>query len=554
MIERLSWLRRLKKSDPEPPLRLPLPLSARGARARRLRAHVLERADTVARRQGIDRREFLASACGMAATLQALNLASGCSASPSAPASHPTVTNDAGRDRTRPPGDEGRRALHNGGARADAAAVVAEGGHDGGFAIPDAAITDPEVARCVLGVDAGDGVIDVQLHVMTPQSATLGAPPLPRPDRGEDPAWYLRPRCGGDGCYDRTELLRQVFVNSETRVGVVSGLPYELGDDGTGVAAFPWLSHEDLEHGLQVIRQQLLEDGIDAAVLGQVAVMPNDRIDLQLEAMARAPALTAGWTLHTGFAPRSATAGGYWLDDDVGQRVIARGIELGRPIFWLHKGVPLPVYDPVYTSPRDVGAAARLFPDAHLVVYHAAFEHGLSAGESSRPSDDPATDLGWGGGVGIWPEGPYDEQDAAAQALYPLDRGVNSLIRSLRQSNIGPNGKPLDGSAAPHTHVYADCGYAWAQLMQGRMEEAMHFFGKLLLHVGEDRVLWGSDSLWTGNPTPFIQAFRAFEISESLQERHGYPALTPERKRKILWGNAAALLQVLPDVDVSPCA
>ena len=25
MIERLSWLRRLKKSDPEPPLRLPLP-------------------------------------------------------------------------------------------------------------------------------------------------------------------------------------------------------------------------------------------------------------------------------------------------------------------------------------------------------------------------------------------------------------------------------------------------------------------------------------------------------------------------------------------------
>ena len=154
----------------------------------------------------------------------------------------------------------------------------------------------------------------------------------------------------------------------------------------------------------------------------------------------------------------------------------------------------------------------------------------------------------------MWPEGPYDEQDASVQALYPLDRGVNSLIRSLRQSNIGPNGQPLDGSAAARTHVYADCGYAWAQLMQRRMDEAMHFFGKLLLHVGEDRVLWGSDSLWTGNPTPFIQAFRAFEISESLQARHGYPALTPERKRKILWGNAAALLQVLPDVDVSPCA
>ncbi|MDD9939375.1 MAG: hypothetical protein OXT09_37660, partial [Myxococcales bacterium] len=84
MIERLSWLRRLKKSDPEPPLRLPLPIPSRGARARRIRAHALERADTVARRQGIDRREFLASPCGMEATLQAQHLASGVRASQSA--------------------------------------------------------------------------------------------------------------------------------------------------------------------------------------------------------------------------------------------------------------------------------------------------------------------------------------------------------------------------------------------------------------------------------------------------------------------------------------
>ena len=57
-------------------------------------------------------------------------------------------------------------------------------------------------------------------------------------------------------------------------------------------------------------------------------------------------------------------------------------------------------------------------------------------------------------------------------------------------------------------------------------------------------MLWGTDSLWYGSPQDQIQAFRAFEISPELQERYGYPALTPEVKRKILGGNALALYGV----------
>ena len=56
--------------------------------------------------------------------------------------------------------------------------------------------------------------------------------------------------------------------------------------------------------------------------------------------------------------------------------------------------------------------------------------------------------------------------------------------------------------------------------------------GKLLVAVGPDNVVWGTDSIWYGSPQTQIEAFRAFEITPEFQERFGYPALTPELKRR----------------------
>ena len=76
--------------------------------------------------------------------------------------------------------------------------------------------------------------------------------------------------------------------------------------------------------------------------------------------------------------------------------------------------------------------------------------------------------------------------------------------------------------------------------------QAAHTLGKLLMAVGPDNVVWGTDSIWYGSPQAQIEAFRAFEITPEYQERFGYPALTPEVKRKILGGNGAALYAVDP--------
>ena len=68
--------------------------------------------------------------------------------------------------------------------------------------------------------------------------------------------------------------------------------------------------------------------------------------------------------------------------------------------------------------------------------------------------------------------------------------------------------------------------------------------GKLLVAVGEDRILWGTDSVWYGAPQPLIDAFRAFEIPERMQAEFGYPPLTTAAKTKILGANAAQLYGV----------
>ena len=97
-----------------------------------------------------------------------------------------------------------------------------------------------------------------------------------------------------------------------------------------------------------------------------------------------------------------------------------------------------------------------------------------------------------------------------------------------------------DARIPPGANVCAELGSTWFCLIR-RPEEAAHVLGKLLLAVGEDNVLWGTDAIWYGSAQPAIDAFRAFSIPTDLRERYGYPELTAEVKAKILGRNAARI-------------
>jgi hypothetical protein len=106
------------------------------------------------------------------------------------------------------------------------------------------------------------------------------------------------------------------------------------------------------------------------------------------------------------------------------------------------------------------------------------------------------------------------------------------LIRSVEEHRLGPNG-----------NVYAELGSTWRFVMRDPTTAA-HLLGKLLKHIGQDNVLWGTDSIWYGSPQDQIQAFRSFQIAPELIEEQNYPELTPELKRKIFGLNAARVYKI----------
>ncbi|MCH6577614.1 MAG: amidohydrolase, partial [Proteobacteria bacterium] len=221
------------------------------------------------------------------------------------------------------------------------------------------------------------------------------------------------------------------------------------------------------------------------------ALSPAQSQLAQMERMAGELKVRA-WKTYTNWGPQG---GGWWLDDPgVGLPFIEKARRLGVKVIAVHKGLPFSGYDPRYSASRDVGAVARMYPDVNFVVYHAGFDH-------------------------LAREGPYDPARA--------ERGSNSLIKSLRDNGIAPN-----------ANVYVDLGATWRLLMRSPTLAA-HTLGKLLKHVGEDRVVWGTDSIWWGSPQDQIQAFRAFQISQELQEKHGYAPITPKLRAQIFGLNAA---------------
>jgi predicted TIM-barrel fold metal-dependent hydrolase len=204
---------------------------------------------------------------------------------------------------------------------------------------------------------------------------------------------------------------------------------------------------------------------------------------------------TAGVILGQRGPGRSVPDSARWMLDDerVGMPFLARARDLGSKVICSHKGLSRDVDN---GSPRDIGPCAKAFPELAFIVYHSGYEPELA-------------------------EGPYTEETSGI--------GVNRLIKALYDNEIPRGG-----------NVYAELGTTWFCLIK-RPEEAAHLLGKLLVHLGADNIIWGSDSIWYGPSQPVIDAFRASQIPDWMQEEFGYPALTPEIKDKILCRNAARI-------------
>jgi predicted TIM-barrel fold metal-dependent hydrolase len=77
---------------------------------------------------------------------------------------------------------------------------------------------------------------------------------------------------------------------------------------------------------------------------------------------------------------------------------------------------------------------------------------------------------------------------------------------------------------------------------------ASAWLGQMLNMMGEDQILWGTDSVWYGSPQWQIEALRRLEIPDHVVNRMGWHKRLGEPngavKQKILGLNAARLYNV----------
>lgn len=283
------------------------------------------------------------------------------------------------------------------------------------------------------------------------------------------------------------EYIRQVFVNSDTTVGVISGLP-------AGIPCGP----EQMAKTRDLINQ--LAGGSERA-LSQVVCDPKapDTAETAISKMEHQVRDLKGRALKC----YTYSYNGWRLDDADGTKMLEEASRLGIELINTHKGLPA-IFAP--GSPEtvrtiDYPGALKNFPKLKFMAYHSGYFQGDTHPEGKQ-------------GITEWIE-----------VLESLDKKDRKRMYSEIGSTFG-------------FLLTADQGD------QGM--RVAHLLGQLVKTLGSRNVIWGTDSVWWGSPQFLIDAFKMLQIPASLQEQFGYPPLTDKVKKRIFGENAARLYHVKP--------
>jgi predicted TIM-barrel fold metal-dependent hydrolase len=365
------------------------------------------------------------------------------------------------------------------------AAYATRGARGGYYDIPRDAAIDQQVARSTL--DRREFVFDVQGHFVNPTGAWLKTlPPGARPLRFTENKACAADDAPGLGylrCIGPDQFIKDVFLDSDTDLVVLSFVPSTRAGEP--------LTMEEASATAQIVERM---SGTHRMFI-HGRVNPNQDGDLDAMDMLAERYHVAAWKTYTQWGPDGR---GYFLDDERGIALIEKARSLGIRSIAVHKGLPFGPQSYEHSTCGDVGRVAKRYPDVNFLIYHSGFVPGKA-------------------------EGPYDPARSD---------GIDALVTSLRENDIRPG-----------ANVYAELGSTWRFLMRDP-DAAAHALGKLLRHVGEDNVLWGTDSIWYGSPQDQIQAFRTFQIADSFAERYGYPKITPSVRAKVFGRNALAIYKV----------
>ena len=424
---------------------------------REVEARIGEIADANGRRLGLDRRGFLRSSCGMAAAFLAMNEVFG------------------------PLFDVGRAEAQQ----------------------PEAAAARSDALR-------GQFVFDDQLHFVRDDYPFEGITGL-----AKYAAEHWNPSMQGDpvglglGRYKFDNFLKEVYLDSDTRVGLLSGAPF---DDPKN-----WFLTND-----QIKQASVTVNGVAGTRRLLFHSLFTPRQPGWMEEVDRAiaevrPTSWKGYTIGDPLSPQT-TRFPWRLDDEaLMYPFYEKLVRSGITTVCIHKGLLPKDYETSipggawrYAGVEDLPKAARDWPQISFVIYHAALRAFL---------EDPADELA------------RFERDGTIQ-------WVSDLAEIPQRMGV--------------SNVYADLGTCFAMCAVTSPRFCAAMLGTLVKGLRADHVFWGTDSVWYGSPQWQIEAFRRLEIPEDMQRKHGFAPLGPADgpvKSAILGGNGARHYKVEQRTD-----
>ena len=306
----------------------PIPLGPAHHRARQL---AFESATVNAKRLGLDRRSFLVSACGAAASLLGMN-----------------------------------------------DAYASRGARGSFYQIEREAALDMQLARS--SVDGSEFIFDVQGHFVNPTGAWLkrlppGAKPMQgfassarcEPHKGPGQFDYLR-------CIGPDQFVKDVFMDSDTDLMVLSFVPSTREGEP--------LTIEEATATARIVEQL---NGTHRLLL-HGRVNPNQPGDIEAMDELAARYKISAWKTYTQWGPGGAS--GFFMDDDAGIRLIEKARKLGIRNIAIHKGLPFGPKSYEHSTCVDIGRVAKRYPDINFLIYHSGFV----AEKAEGPYDPKRTD------------------------------------------------------------------------------------------------------------------------------------------------------------------
>jgi predicted TIM-barrel fold metal-dependent hydrolase len=358
---------------------------------------------------------------------------------------------------------------------------------------------DPDAAAARAAGYAGQRIFDDQTHFN--RDDLLNPEPI---EVGKFAAKHWNPAMLDDMgiVHERFQLenfLKEVYLDSDTNVALLSTVPFEDR---------PWLlSNEqmaltrDLVNGIAGSRRMLIHSAFTPGIDGWL-----DDVDEAIERFH--PDSWKGYTIGDPLDPANSKHPWRLDDEKLVYPFYEKIQKAGITTVCVHKGlVPRDYANSMesiwrHATVDDLGKAAKDWPRLRFVIYHSALRPFVELPDADARTFEETGYIRW----------------VSDLARIPEDFGVSN--------------------------VYGEIGTSFANTVVTHPRLSAGMLGTLLSGLGEDHLLWGTDSTWYGSPQWQIEAFRRLEIPEDLRKKHGFAALGPGNgrlKNAVFWDNGATL-------------